>query len=181
MLNMHCISRSTDRLAKLKRAVENSRIEVLVGFPSGMTHIETTHDIDPETGKRTTGTRDGGDMADLAEKLHFGTAEIPARPFIEDGLEMNRAEIKKAFKKELERIKDTGRANLDRLGVLAVSKVKELVRSGYYKGTVPNAPLTIKLKGSDTPLIDGANMIESLCYVKVQNGSVSGPVKAEGS
>ena len=166
--------RTQDGIAKLKRALENSDMAVLVGYPSGLTHIETTHHINPETGKRTTGTRDGGDLAELAEKLHFGTAEIPARPFLEDGLNENREVLKKELEKELERLKATGQANLDKIGTLAVGKIQELVRSGYYRDKVPNAPLTIKLKGSDTPLIDGANMIESLRYVKVQNGRVQG-------
>lgn len=166
--------RTQDGIAKLKRALENSDMAVLVGYPSGLTHIETTHNINPDTGERTTCTRDGGDLAELAEKLHFGTAEIPARPFLEDGLNENREVLKKELEKELERLKATGQANLDKIGTLAVGKIQELVRSGYYRDKVPNAPLTIKLKGSDNPLIDGANMIESLRYLKVQNGRITG-------
>ncbi len=174
MLNMNFKSRAISHMDKMKRAIEGAEVAILVGFPSGMTHIETTHAINPETGERSTGTRDGGDLAELAEKLHFGTAHIPARPFLEDGLTLNQDEIRKAFKNELQRLRDTGKANLDKLGVMAVSRVQDLVRGGYYREKVPNAPATIEIKGSDNPLIDGANMIESLRYVKIQNGRVTG-------
>lgn len=172
MLKANVKMRVSDQMEKVKRAIENADIEVLVGYPSGLTHIETTHSVNPETGERTTGTRDGGDLAELAEKLHYGTADIPARPFLEDGLNENQDELRKALAKELDKLKETGRANLDKIGVMAVSGIQELVRSGYYKGEAPNAPLTVYLKGSDTPLIDGANMIDSLRYVKIQNGRV---------
>lgn len=174
MLDIRMSARMQDHMERMRRVIENAEIMVLVGYPSGLTHIETTHHINPETGERTTGTQAGGDLAELAEKLHFGTAEIPSRPFLEDGLNLNQDELRKALKKELEKLKETGKANLDKVGTMAVGKVQELVRSGYYKDKVPNAPLTIMLKGSDTPLIDGANMIDSLRYLKVQNGKVMG-------
>lgn len=174
MLNGRCLSNIVDNMAKIKRALENANIEILVGYPSGMTHIETTHKINPETGERTTGTRDGGDLAELAEKLHYGTADIPSRPFLEDGLNENQDRIRRVLSREVERLKETGRANLDRIGVEAGGGIINLVRSGYYKGEAPNAPLTVYLKGSDTPLIDGANMINSLRYVKILNGKMMG-------
>lgn len=165
-----CAVRTKDDFKKVKAAMDKADFAIFVGFPSGWTHIETTHKIDPETGKRTSGTRDGGDLAELAEKLHFGTSDIPARPFLEDGLNEHRDELKKLIKAQLQKLTSTGKANLDRIGVAAVASIKDLVRSGYYKESVPNAPLTIMLKGSDTPLIDGANMIESLQYLAIQNG-----------
>ena len=95
MLNGRCFSHVRDNMAKVKRAMEEAKIEILVGYPSGMTHIETTHKVNPETGERVTGTRDGGDLAELAEKLHYGTADIPSRPFLEDGLNENQDELRK--------------------------------------------------------------------------------------
>ena len=166
-------------MEKLKRVLDNADIEVLVGFPSGLTHIETVHGF-TEDGKRTTSTKQGGDLAELAEKLHFGAARIPARPFLEDGLSENREKLRKLMAKELERLKATGKANLDVIGVEAVGGIAALVRSGYYKEREPNAEMTIQLKGSDTPLIDGANMINSLHYAKVQNGKVMGMEKTGG-
>ena len=172
MLNSRLRTQVTDHMDKLKRAMDNADIMILVGYPSGLAHVETTHQINPKTGERTTGTRQGGDLAELAEMLHYGTADIPARPFLEDGLNEAQEELRKELAKELERLKTTGKANLDKIGTLAVGRIQELVMGGFYKGSVPNAPLTVYIKGSDTPLIDGANMINSLRYLKVQNGKV---------
>jgi hypothetical protein len=172
MLKSRLQTRVENHMERLRQAMVNSDIMVLVGFPSGLAHVETTHEVNPETGERTTGTRQGGDLAELAEKLHYGTADIPARPFLEDGLNENQEELRKELAKELERLKTTGKANLDKIGTLAVGRIQEMVLGGYYGDQVPNAPLTIYLKGSDTPLVDGANMINSLRYLKVQNGKV---------
>lgn len=172
MLKSRLQTRVENHMEKLKRAMDNADIMILVGYPSGMRHIETTHQINPETGERSTGTKEGGDLAELAEMLHYGTADIPARPFLEDGLNEAQEELRKELAKELERLKTTGKANLDKIGTLAVGRIQELVMGGFYKGSVPNAPLTVYIKGSDTPLIDGANMINSLRYLKVQNGKV---------
>lgn len=165
-----CAVRTQDDFKKVLATMEKADFGIFVGFPSGLTHIETVHVVDKETGARTSYSRDGGDVAELAERLHYGDANIPARPFLEDGLRENRDMLKKLLKKQLEKLTSTGKGNLDAIGTAAVGGIKELVYSGYYKESVPNAPLTIEMKGSDTPLIDGANMIQSLHYIAVQNG-----------
>lgn len=180
MLKSRLQTQVTNLLDKLKRVLDNADIAVLVGYPSGLTHIETTHQINPKTGKDKKGTKQGGDLAELAEMLHYGTADIPARPFLEDGLIMNQERIRKVIVRELERLKTTGKANIDRIGVEAGGGIIDMVlNGGFYRESVPNSPLTIKIKGSDNPLVDGANMINSLRYAKIQNGKVLGiePVK----
>jgi hypothetical protein len=53
---------------------------------------------------------------------------------------------------------------------MAVGAVQEFVRGDYYRTNVPNSPKTIEYKeGGDKPLIDSANMIQSLQFV-VQDG-----------
>jgi len=42
--------------------------------------------------------------------------------------------------------------------------VQEYVRSDAYKSSAPNSPETIARKGSDTPLIDGGDLVNSLAY-----------------
>ena len=175
-----CALRTRDDFKKVKAAMDKADFAVFVGFPSGITHIETTHYIDPQTGARSTGERQGGDLAELAERLHYGDAHIPARPFLEDGLNENQERLRKLIKRQLEKLTSTGKANLMEIGAEAVGGINNLVRSGYYRESVPNAPLTIELKGSDTPLIDGANMIKSLHFVAFQNGRPVGEGRAEG-
>ena len=43
--------------------------------------------------------------------------------------------------------------------------VQRFVRSGYYKANVPNSRHTVEFKGSDTPLIDGGDLVNSLEFV----------------
>jgi hypothetical protein len=107
--------------------------------------------------------------AELAKMLSFGTAEIPARPFLEDGIASKKEEIKNALQEEAKKVLDGGQANWNKVGTMAVGAVQEFVRGDYYKTNIPNGPKTIKYKGSDKPLIDGANLINDLKFV-VQSG-----------
>lgn len=157
---------NTDRL---KEAIRKSNFSILVGFPAGIQHVETVHET-TEDGERVTYTRGGGELAELAERLFFGDSKMPARPFLRDGLELNQTELKKLVGKELEALRRVGHANLDRIGSEAVAAIQNLIRSGYYQQSAPNAPMTIEAKGSDVPLIDGGNMINSLRYICVQDG-----------
>lgn len=107
------------------------------------------------------------ETADLAAELHYGSAKTPARPFLNEGLEKNKKELLEILNKQLQ--KEVPNWHL--VGTLAVAKVREFVRSDYYKTTVPNAPYTIEQKGSDTPLIDGSDLIESMQY-DIKGGTV---------
>lgn len=140
---------------------------ILVGFPSGRIHVEAEHTVG-EDGRRRGGSRmsqnkAGGDRetADLAAELHFGSATIPSRPFLDEALTKEQKKLNAALKEQIE--KET--PNWEKVGTMAVGVVQEFVRSDHYKTTVPNAPFTIEQKGSDTPLIDGGDLINSLSFV----------------
>ena len=90
---------------------------------------------------------------------------IPARPFLEDGVLSKKTEIKNAMAKEVKKAIEGGSANWDKVGGLAVGAVTEFVSSDYYKTHTPNSPATIKRKGSDKPLIDGGNLYTSVSYI----------------
>lgn len=160
---------------KIQELLAKNAVTVLVGFPSGREHVPTLHKN--EKGKYE--DIDGGDpqdnnpieTADLARMLHYGTADTPARPFLEEGIESKRREIRQAMEQELQKQVDgTGTPNWTKIGTMAVGAVEEFVRSDHYKTTVPNSPHTIKWKGSDTPLIDGGDLINSLTF-KVLRGT----------
>lgn len=168
---------NTVDLKKIQKLADQASVEILVGFPGGQEHVPTLHknDFDKPNEKRRGKyvglhgedplDQDPMEVAELARMLHYGTATIPARPFLEDGIRQNMGKIKKAFKEEVEKVMKGGKANWDKVGTMAVGAIDEFVRSDYYKQRVPNAKSTIRWKGSDTPLIDGANMIQSLNYV----------------
>ena len=105
------------------------------------------------------------ETAELAKILTCGRASIPPRPFIEEGRLSKKDELRAEIGTQLDKIKDGKKANWNKVGTKAVGAIQEFVRSDYYKTHVPNGPKTIKYTGSDTPLIDGGDLINSLEYV----------------
>ncbi len=177
--------KNTVDLSKIQKAVKKAQCEILVGFPSGRQHVPTLH-------KNAEGKYEGYngesvseikpvETAELAKALHFGTASIPARPFLEDGIESKKAELKKALEEEAKKAINGGQANWDKVGTMAVGAVQELVRGDYYKSNVPNSEKTKEYKGSDRPLIDGGDLINSLVYVKEGRIAEAGTGKADSA
>lgn len=138
--------------------------DILIGYPEGRMHA-------------------GGGIAmdELARTLTYGTADIPARPFLEEGILTKKNElgqlIQEHYTKRVEG-KDK-RPTLKRIGAEAVSAVQEFVRGDYYKQTVPNSPETIDRKSrrqkgkfllSDKPLIDTGDMVNSTVFVVKELG-----------
>lgn len=165
--------RNTVDTKKIQALARKAAANILVGFPSGMMHVPTIHKNDKGEYK----TLEGGNVeevepietAELAKALSFGTSSIPPRPFLEEGIRSKQTELVKALEAEAKKVMDGGQANWNKVGTMAVGAVQEFVRSDYYRNNVPNSPKTIEYKGSDKPLIDGADMIQSLQFV-VQDG-----------
>jgi hypothetical protein len=114
--------------------------------------------------------REGGkpiENAALARALHDGTATIVARPYLMQGIRSGMTAIMKMVKVHYLLVKQ-GKSGLDRVGATMVAAVQDLVRSGYYRGALPNASSTIRQKGSDTPLIDTAFLINSVTFTTRQ-------------
>lgn len=155
---------------KIQELAKQANVSILVGYPSGREHVPTLHrnkrseDFKGYNGESKDDIKPI-DVADLARDLHFGTATIPARPFLEDGIRSKQAEIEKALAEEVKHIEEGKSANWAKVGTIAVAGVQELVRSDYYKSRKPNSQKTIDYKGSDTPLIDGADMIGQLTFL----------------
>ena len=151
----------------LRKAAEALNVEIAIGFPSGRQHVPTRHDKKRpkkgEGGKNATPTP--METCDLARILHYGTATIPARPSLEEAIAENEEEIYAAIKGQVDKALAGQKPNWDKVGTLAVGKVQELVRSDWYKTRTPNSKATISRKGSDTPLIDGGDLMGSLEYV----------------
>lgn len=119
---------------------------------------------DPRTGESMS-------MTELASIQHFGADGVPARPFLEDSVREQWAEISKAIKSSM--ILRFKGLSAEVQYEFAANDVTYLVRSflrdgDYYRNTVPNTPKTIETKGNDTPLLDSGQLIESIeaVYVK---------------
>ena len=154
---------------ELIRAAEKAACSIYVGFLSGRQHVPTLHKNADGEYKGYNGESieqiQPVDTAELARQLHFGTATIPARPFLEEGVMCKEKEIYAAFEEEAKKAVDGGSANWDKVGTMAVGAVQEFVRGDHYKSTIPNSQKTIDYKGSDKPLIDGGDLINSLEFL----------------
>lgn len=167
--------RNTVDTSKIQKLARKAACNILVGFPSGRQHVPTLHKNESGEYKGYNGESVSEikpiETAELAKMLHFGTATIPSRPFLEEGIERNKKELTEAMEKEAKKAIDGGSANWNKVGTMAVGAVQELVRGDYYKTNVPNAKKTIEYKGSDKPLIDGADLINSLEFVLQDGGN----------
>ena len=92
---------------------------------------------------------DGETFAEIAIKNHFGSGNIPARPFLDVGVESVITKINRAVEIELE--KGNPDKALEQMARLAVGGVQTYMTDLQ---TPPNAPYTIAKKGSSNPLID---------------------------
>lgn len=152
---------------------EAAEVEIYVGFASGREHQATLHK-DKKTKHKSYDGEEAAeekpmDTAELARALHFGTATIPARPFLTDGIESKIDEISTEMKKQASQALK-GMANWNKVGTMAVGAIQEFVRGDYYRSNIPNSKKTIDYKESDTPLIDGADMINALSYIVKETG-----------
>lgn len=165
--------KNTVDLKKIQALARKAACNILIGFPSGEMHVPTFHKNAEGEYKTYEGKNveeaEPIETAELAKQLTFGTATIPARPFLEEGIRSKSGELTKALQEEASKAFNGGKANWDKVGSMAVGAVDEFVRGDYYRTNVPNSPKTIEYKGSDKPLIDGGNLIQSLHFI-VQDG-----------
>lgn len=139
--------------AELANLKEN---EVFIGFQAGKTmHTD-------EDGKEV-------DMAQIAAFNELGTSNSPSRPFLRQTVDDNQDKIDQMCAQVADRIAKGGSAEqgLKQLGAFGVMLVQDKIRNGSY---APNAPSTVRRKGSDQPLIDTGQMRQSVHYIVRKKG-----------
>lgn len=103
-------------------------------------------------------------MATLGAIQHYGNDHIPARPWLDVGVEQGNKEY-------LEIIEDgaasglTQNQILEQVGAVAAGYVQQYITDLQEP---PNAPSTVKKKGSSNPLIDTGAMRQSVTYKVVK-------------
>lgn len=115
-------------------------------------------------------SEEGVDMADIAMWNELGTVNSPARPFLRQSVDDNAAKISAFCKAQLQRLAQgstDAETILKQIGVMQKGLVQEKIENGSFK---PNAPSTVKKKGSDKPLIDTGRMRQSVNYVIQRKG-----------
>lgn len=130
-----------------KELEELSQLEVHVGFQSDSESYE-----------------DGTTLPDVAAFNEFGSSDTPARPFMRQSWERHEKELQAGcdgVNKLLNR-GGTAQQGLQILGSQCKGLVQEEIVSG---GFAPNAPSTIRMKGSAQPLIDSGHMRQSVNFV----------------
>lgn len=116
---------------------------VKVGFPAGKT---------------------GGEILARATFNHFGTSTIPERPFITNAVRDNKGKYVRFLKAEGKGIlidSTPPRLVLEKLGLMGQGDIQEEITN---LSSPPNAPSTIRQKGSSNPLIDTGQMRGSVTY-----------------
>ena len=97
-------------------------------------------------------------------KNHYGVGNIPARPFLDVGVEEVIPQINRTFEREMKKSGDATKA-LKQMAGVALDGVINRIDNTY---TPPNAPYTIKMKGSSHPLIDTSQMRKSISFEIVE-------------
>ncbi len=105
---------------------------------------------------------DGSDinMATLGAIQHFGNDNIPARPWLDVGVESGAQDYMSIIEPALENDEDLTKA-LNQVGVIAVGKVQEFITQ---LKSPPNSQKTIAKKKSSNPLINTGAMRSSISY-----------------
>lgn len=124
-------------------------------------------------------SRDGTVQAlrPLAKRLSEGWAGCPARPFMKDYVEQHHDFIIQTMRSCITYTRkasniDQSKHRLHGIWVffastrcaktIAADLTKWLLTNSYYKAVAPNAPMTIRLKGSDQPLVDTTALAKSI-------------------
>ena len=107
--------------------------------------------------------KDGASLAEVATYNEFGTQHIPARPFVRQTTDNNRwawGSMSARLEDRVAQGMDPHQA-LEILGNKAEGDMKATIGRGHF---APNAPNTIKQKGSSQPLIDTGRMRNSVSH-----------------
>lgn len=123
-----------------------------------------------QQGKAT--EEDGTDVCDIAAWNELGTVNMPSRPFLRMSVDDNSDKINSFMSAQKRSIINGELADriLKKIGIFQKDLIQEKITEG---GFAPNAPSTIKAKGSSKPLIDTGRMRQSVNFEIKQKGSDS--------
>ena len=96
-------------------------------------------------------------MAQLGAVLHFGNQNIPARPWLDVGVRSGSADYLDIIENNNEDMDNA----LNMIGLIAVGKVQQYMTELQ---DPPNAPSTVKKKGSSNPLINDGHLRGAVTY-----------------
>jgi hypothetical protein len=112
---------------------------------------------------------DDSEMVQIAIWNEFGTSKIPERSFLRAGFDANQSRIEQicemALDEVLEGVDGSSQFDVasmyDQIGLQVADIIREYLTD---LRSPPNAPSTIKLKGSSNPLIDTGHLRSSIVW-----------------
>lgn len=111
----------------------------------------------------------GASVAQVAAWTEFGAGNAPERPFLRGGVRSSLPNVRRVAAGDLADVAE-GRKTMDvaleRSGAIAAGEVKRYMAGPHF---APNAPSTIKRKGSSQPTIDKAQLRQSVTSVLEKN------------
>ncbi len=142
----------------MKELRELSGLEVRIGYQRG------TLSGRPDDSSRA-------DLVDIAMWNEFGTVDIPSRPFMRDSVDKHEAAINHMLTEQKDALLHgaTAREILNTAGLFQQDLIQTEIEQGDF---VANAPVTVRRKGSDKPLIDTGTMKNSVHYQIFKKGSM---------
>ena len=97
-------------------------------------------------------------LEEVALWNEFGTERIPPRPFLQNAQKSAVARCNKLVQARMEENEDLEQIAKE-IGLVLQDEIKQQITRGQF---VPNAPATIRRKGSSRPLIDTGNLRQSV-------------------
>ena len=136
----------------LKRVKEATSQEAAVGFPRGKDGIGNPH------------YENGASILQVAIWNNYGLG-VPRRPFMFVASKRIHEATRAAITRTIQAInkgQSDGVKNLERMAILAQGIIQTTITDG---GWTPNAPSTVAMKDSATPLIDSGDMRKAVTWV----------------
>ena len=110
------------------------------------------------------------DLLDVAAFNELGTSRSPSRPFLRQSLDNHHPEIE-AFFREKVALLTNGSTTADQIMREMAVVLRGLIQDEIVEGDfTPNAPSTVKKKGSATPLVDTGHMRQSVLTIIDKTG-----------
>ena len=109
-------------------------------------------------------------LLDVAAFNELGTDTTPSRPFLRQSLDNHHPEIEAFLKDQIAQLTN-GSTTADRIMQQTSVFLRGLIQDEIVEGDfTPNAPSTVKKKGSATPLVDTGHMRQSVITIVDKKG-----------
>lgn len=148
------------RMADVEVKINNKGLEKELALMQKMANASVKIGIQSDAGKHK---KSGVDVVDIAIWNEFGTDEIPSRPFIRQCFADNQEAVSRRLRQVVNRVAKGGdlKNELSRMGQWYENKQKHTLKKYPWE---PNSKATKKRKKSSRPLIDTAQLVNSIRY-----------------